>query len=111
KASNVRTRRFRARRLEGVCGHDRPQPQARLAQDPSELASPTETTSNRECLVMALLYGPAARCKPKMIDLGKLVLRFCIRPTDGAFELLAIMDHPRAFDLIRDSAPKARRAT
>ena len=41
-------------------------------------------------------------------DLGKLVLRFCIRPIDGAFELLAIM---RAFDLIRDSAPKARRAT
>src|SRR5438270_7288443 len=25
-------------------------------------------------------------------DLGKLVLRFCIRPIDGAFELLAIMD-------------------
>ena len=25
-------------------------------------------------------------------DLEKLVLRFCIRPTDGAFELLAIMD-------------------
>jgi hypothetical protein len=27
-----------------------------------------------------------------MIDLKKLVLRFCIRPIDGAFELLAIMD-------------------
>ena len=39
-----------------------------------------------------MLYGPAARCKPKMIDLEKLVLRFCIRPIDGAFELLAIMD-------------------
>ena len=25
-------------------------------------------------------------------DLEKLVLRFCIRPVDGAFELLAIMD-------------------
>ena len=25
-------------------------------------------------------------------DLGKLVLRFCIRPIDGAFKLLAIMD-------------------
>jgi hypothetical protein len=25
-------------------------------------------------------------------DLEKLVLRFCIRPIDGAFELLAIMD-------------------
>ena len=25
-------------------------------------------------------------------DLEKVVLRFCIRPIDGAFELLAIMD-------------------
>ena len=25
-------------------------------------------------------------------DLEKLVVRFCIRPVDGAFELLAIMD-------------------
>jgi len=41
---------------------------------------------------MAHLYGPAARCKPKMIDLEKLVLRFCIRPIDGALRLLAIMD-------------------
>ena len=37
-------------------------------------------------------YGPAARCKPKMMIWRRLVLRFCIRPTDGAFELLAIMD-------------------
>jgi hypothetical protein len=44
-------------------------------------------------------------------DWRRLVLRFCIRPIDGAFELLAIMDYPRAFDLIRVSAPKARRAT
>src|SRR5271165_461243 len=41
---------------------------------------------------LARLYGPAARCKPKSDDLEKLVLRFCIRPIDGAFELLAIMD-------------------
>ena len=60
---------------------------------------------------MAHLYGPAARCKPKVMIWRRLVLRFCIRPIDGAFELLAIMDHPRAFDLIRVSAPKARRAT
>jgi transposase len=39
-----------------------------------------------------LLYGPAARCKAKMMIWRKLVLRFCIRPIDGAFELLAIMD-------------------
>ena len=41
---------------------------------------------------MALLYGPAARCKPKMMIWRRLVLRFCIRPMDGAFRLLAIMD-------------------
>jgi len=29
------------------------------------------------------LYGPAARCKPKMMIWRKLVLRFCIRPIDG----------------------------
>ena len=33
---------------------------------------------------MALLYGPAARCKPKMMIWRRLVLRFCIRPIDGA---------------------------
>ncbi len=65
----------------------------------------------RMSLLLAPLYGPAARCKPKMMIWRRLVLRFCIRPIDGAFELLAIMDYPRAFDLIRVSAPKARRAT
>ena len=44
-------------------------------------------------------------------DLEKLVLRFCIRPTGGGFELLAIMDIRARFDLIRVSAPKARWAT
>ena len=39
-----------------------------------------------------ILYGPAARCKPKIMIWRRLVLRFCIRPIDGAFELLAIMD-------------------
>ena len=47
---------------------------------------------NMPCLQLALLYGPAARCKPKMMIWRRLVLRFCIRPFDGAFELLAIMD-------------------
>ena len=46
--------------------------------------------------LLALMHGPAARCKPKSDDLEKLVLRFCIRPIDGAFELLAIMDIARA---------------
>jgi hypothetical protein len=41
---------------------------------------------------MTHLYGPAVRCKPKMMIWRTLVLRFCIRPVDGAFELLAIMD-------------------
>jgi hypothetical protein len=41
---------------------------------------------------MALLYGPAARCKPKIRVWRRLVLRICIRPIDGAFEPLAIMD-------------------
>jgi hypothetical protein len=44
------------------------------------------------CLLLAHLYGPAARCKPKMVIWGRLVLRFCIRPVDRAFKLLAIMD-------------------
>ena len=41
--------------------------------------------------MLALLYGPAVRCKS---DLNKwrVVLRFCIRPLHGAFVLLAIMD-------------------
>ena len=34
--------------------------------------------------LMAHLYGPAARCKPKMMIWRRLVLRFCIRPIDGA---------------------------
>jgi hypothetical protein len=42
--------------------------------------------------VLTHLYGPAVRCKPKMMIWRTLVLRFCIRPVDGAFELLAIMD-------------------
>ena len=37
------------------------------------------------------MYGSVARCKPKMM-IWRLVLRFCIRPVDEAFLLLAIMD-------------------
>ena len=44
-------------------------------------------------------------------DLEKVGLRFCIRPIDGAFEAPGHHGYPRAFDLIRDSAPKARWAT
>jgi hypothetical protein len=42
--------------------------------------------------ILTYLYGPAARCKPKMMIWGRLVLRICIRPIDGAFELPANMD-------------------
>ena len=44
-------------------------------------------------------------------DLEKLVLRICIRPIHGAFETPGHHGYPRAFDLIRVSAPKAIRAT
>jgi hypothetical protein len=46
---------------------------------------------------MALLYGPAVRCKLDLMIWRRLVLRFCIRPLFGATSLLAIMDiraHP-----------------
>src|SRR6516162_7793504 len=33
-----------------------------------------------ECLLLAHLYGPAARCKPKVTIWRSWVLRFCIRP-------------------------------
>src|SRR5215471_16451063 len=49
------------------------------------------------------LYGPAARCKPKVMIWRSWVLRFCIRPLNGTFVFLAIMDI-RALDLIRVSA-------
>jgi hypothetical protein len=49
---------------------------------------------------LALLYGPAVRCKLDMMIWRWLVLRFCIRPLNGALLLLAIMDiraHPISF--------------
>ena len=64
-----------------------------------------------QCRLVALLYGPATRCKPKVMIWRRLVLRFCIRPIDGAFEAPGHHGYPRAFDLIRVSAPKARWAT
>jgi hypothetical protein len=44
-------------------------------------------------------------------DLENVGLALSYAACRGAFELLAIMDYPRAFDLIRISPPKARRAT
>ena len=40
---------------------------------------------------VAHLYGPAARCKPKVM-IWKVALAHLYRPIDGAFELPAIMD-------------------
>jgi hypothetical protein len=53
-----------------------------------------------ECRLVAPLYGPAVRCKLDLMIWRRLVLRFCIRPLNGAFVLLAIMDiraHPISF--------------
>jgi hypothetical protein len=44
-------------------------------------------------------------------DLEKVGLALLYPAYRWSLALLAIMDHPRAFDLIRVSAPKARRAT
>src|ERR1700751_1962334 len=41
---------------------------------------------------LAHLYGPAARCKPKVMIWRWWVLRFCIRPLNGTFVFLATMD-------------------
>ena len=44
--------------------------------------------------------GPAVRCKLDLMIWRRLVLRFCIRPLNGAASLLAIMDiraHPISF--------------
>jgi hypothetical protein len=49
---------------------------------------------------VARLNGPAVRCKLDLMIWRRLVLRFCIRPLNGAFVLLAIMDiraHPISF--------------
>jgi hypothetical protein len=60
---------------------------------------------------MALLYGPAVRCKLDLTIWRGLVLRFCIRPLLGAASLPAIMDiraHPISFS---DRPLKAASAT
>jgi len=41
---------------------------------------------------LARLYGPAVRCKSDLRIWRRLVLRFCIRPLNGTFVFLAIMD-------------------
>ena len=67
-----------------------------LEVPPSVFARADEVIERSYCCTcsrrfMAHLYGPAA-LQAESDDLERLVLRFCIRPIDGAFELLAIMD-------------------
>ena len=59
-----------------------------------------------ECQVVALLYGPAARCKPKVMIWRRLVLRFCIRPIDGAFEAPGHHGYPRAHSISFATRPR-----
>jgi len=61
--------------------------------------------------LLALLYGPAARCKPKVMIWRSWSCASVSGLLGGGFELLAIMDIRARFDLIRVSAPKARWAT
>jgi hypothetical protein len=57
---------------------------------------------------LARLYGPAARCKPKMTTWRKLVLRFCIRPLNGTFFVPGHHGYPYAPDLILGQALKGQ---
>src|SRR5262249_2246960 len=62
-------------------------------------------SSGRDVLLNAYplstrLYGPAVLCKVKVENWRELGFRVCIRPLNGAFMLLAIMDiraHPILF--------------
>ena len=57
-----------------------------------QITSAPIVRATRRRRLLAHLYGPAARLQAESADLERLVLRFCIRPIDGAFERLAIMD-------------------
>ena len=61
------------------------------------------------CPFMALLYGPAARCKPKVM-IWKVGLVHLYPAYAWSLRAPGHHGYPRAFDLIRVSAPKARRA-
>jgi hypothetical protein len=53
-----------------------------------------------ECLGLAPFVWTGRALQAECDDLEMLVLRFCIRPLNGAFALLAIMDiraHPISF--------------
>src|SRR5438309_454688 len=49
-------------------------------EDPAGRARILPSWRFARCLLVARLYGPAARCKPKVMIWRILVLRFCIRP-------------------------------
>ena len=73
------------------------------------MLSPTDWDVSRDRL-LALLYGPAARCKPKVKDLEEIGLALLYPACNGTF-VPGQYGYPRALDLIRVSAPKAIRAT
>jgi hypothetical protein len=56
-------------------------------QQAEHMAAPTNAA-----FVKKVLANSGRALQVENDDLEKLVLRFCIRPIDGAFELLAIMD-------------------
>jgi hypothetical protein len=62
------------------------------------MAAPTNTALVKKVLANSepSTHGPSVwtgrALQAESDDLEKLVLRFCIRPMDGAFRLLAIMD-------------------
>ena len=62
------------------------------------MAAPTNTALVKKALANSepFTHGPSVwtgrALQAESDDLERLVLRFCIRPIDGAFELLAIMD-------------------
>ena len=47
---------------------------------------------NQRCVCLGPSVWTGRALQAESDDLERLVLRFCIRPIDGAFELLAIMD-------------------
>jgi hypothetical protein len=59
----------------------------------------------RMSLLLARLYGPAVRCKQKVMQRRGLVLRICIRPVDGAWAP-GHDGYPRALDLNSRPGPE-----
>ena len=57
---------------------------------------------------MALMYGPAVRCKPDVSDLEIVGLLICFRPFEGSILLPGHHGYPHTSDLIRVKALEGR---